>query len=65
MHVNTKRPVFVPFQHWAEIENLSKATLMDLVYDYATTHCGSEDPARIMESFRHRRAIVLAHRAQV
>ena len=64
MHVNSKRPVLVPVEHWAEIEKLSKAALMDLVYDYATTHCGSEDPKRIMESFRIRSAIVRAHRAQ-
>lgn len=64
MHLNAKRPVFVPQEHWAEIEKLSKAALMDMVWDYAQQMAladGSE-PAVIMEELRKRREIILMHR---
>lgn len=63
MHLNAKPPVFIPDEYQAEIEKLSKAALMDMVWDYATQI--SETPlsdTMIMEEFRRRREIILHHR---
>ena len=60
MHLKAKRPVFVPREHWAEIEKLSKATLMDMVWDYAVQMAGGEDGA--MEELRKRRDLILHYR---
>lgn len=63
MHLNAKPPVFIPDEYQAEIEKLSKAALMDMVWDYATRI--SEQPcndAAIMEEFRKCREIVMHHR---
>lgn len=63
MHLNAKPPVFIPDEFVAEIEKLSKAALMDMVWDYATQI--SEQPCTdgaIMEEFRKRREIILHHR---
>ena len=35
MNINAKRPVFVPRERWDEVEKMSKAALMDMVWDYA------------------------------
>lgn len=35
MHINAKRPVVVPVCLWGELEELSKAALMDMVYSLA------------------------------
>lgn len=58
MHIRAQLPIFVPFEHRGEIEALSKAALMDLVWDMCAT---SDDP---MAEFRARRDIVLTHRRQ-
>jgi hypothetical protein len=62
MNLKSQPPVFVPSEHRPEIEKLSKAALMDLVWDYAQQLAGGPDKA--MEEFRTRRDIILAHRRQ-
>ncbi len=67
MHIKAQRPVFVPAQYRTEIELLSKAALMDMVWDYAQRCCEdgvSAEPSRIMSEFRDTREIILAHRKQ-
>jgi hypothetical protein len=59
MNIKHKPPVFVPAEHLAEIEALSKAALMDMVWDFAAQMAGDGDP---IEEFRARREIILAHR---
>ena len=39
MNLKNQPPVFVPNQFRKEIEALSKATLMDMVWDLATRNC--------------------------
>lgn len=63
MHLRAKPPVFVPDEHQAEIEKMSKAALMDMVWDYAMQIAGAADPTHIMAEFRARREIILLHRA--
>ncbi len=65
MHLNAKRPVFVPYEFQTEIEKLSKAALMDMVWDYASQCSGHPDdrPDAVMAEFRERREIILAHRS--
>ena len=69
MHLNAKPPVFVPACHRIEIEKLSKAALMDMVWDYALQIAGVDGghPQAIeaaIAEFRSRREIILAHRNQ-
>lgn len=61
MNLKNQQPVFVPFEFRGEIEKLSKAALMDMVWDYAFQIAG-EYPDAAMEEFRKRREIVLTHR---
>lgn len=67
MHLNAQRPIFAPEEYWKEIEQMSKAALMDMVWDYAMQHSlaggglGAEDT---MKEFRARRDIILTHRKQ-
>jgi hypothetical protein len=63
MNLNNKPPVFVPHEHWAEIEKLSKAALMDMVWDFAVQITGSDDPMTVMHALRERREIILANRS--
>jgi hypothetical protein len=63
VNLNNKPPVFVPQEHWAELERLSKAALMDMVWDYAEQiACADGDPTAIMAEFRARREIILNYR---
>lgn len=68
MHLKTHPPIFVPTQFRAEIEQLSKAALMDIVWDYASRCSGlsADDAATgaIMTEFRATRDIVMVHRKQ-
>ncbi len=64
MHLNAKRPVFVPPPYWDEFDKLSKAALMDMVWDFATQLAQSASEDRIMGEFRKRREIILIHRQQ-
>lgn len=67
MNLKNKPPVFVPAEFRGEIEKLSKAALMDMVWDYARQVCCAEslgDPDNAtMNELRERRDIILAHRA--
>lgn len=66
MNLKNKPPVFVPAQFQVEIEKLSKAALMDMVWDYAQS-CSAADVMNddaTMAEFRKRREIILTHRAQ-
>jgi hypothetical protein len=67
MHLKNKPPVFVPPGYRAEIEKLSKAALMDMVWDYAMQigGAGSNDmdvAQATIEEFRKRREITLSYR---
>lgn len=62
MHLNAQRPIFVPEEFQAEIEKMSKAALMDLAWDFATSCSGHGDRSEIMDEFRLRRDIILLHR---
>jgi hypothetical protein len=64
MHLRAKRPIFVPHEYRDEIEKLSKAALMDMVWDFAAGQASDEQPSTIMAQFRARWAIVKAHRDQ-
>ncbi len=65
MHLKAQRPIFVPAEFCGEIEQLSKAALMDMVWDYAQRSCEggvAADPARVMSEFRDTREVILTHR---
>lgn len=64
MNLKNKPPIFVPPQHQRELEQLSKAALMDVVWDYATRISGSVDPEAIMTELRAERDVILTHRKQ-
>jgi hypothetical protein len=61
MNLKNQQPVFVPFKFRAEMEKLSKAALMDMVWDYAFEMEG-EVPDDAMAEFRRRWEIVKAYR---
>lgn len=59
MHLNAKPPVLVPYKHWAEIEKLSKAALMDMVWSLAgQTVESAEDESDVMARIREERATI-------
>lgn len=66
MHLKNQPPVFVPEEFQAEIEKLSKAALMDMVWDYAMQIAGGENQgvSITMDEFRKRREIILTHRSR-
>jgi hypothetical protein len=67
MNLKNQPPVYVPDEHRAEIEKLSKAALMDMVWDFSmqfagiTDYCFDTEQKAIAE-FRSRREIILAMR---
>lgn len=61
----TAWPMFVPFAFEAEIGRLSKAELMDIVWDLAIRCAGSDTPDTVMEEFRNTREIILELRKPV
>ena len=65
MNLQNRPPIFVPSEFRAEIEALSKAALMDLVWDLASV-CGicADDPAEVAAKVREHMAVVLLHRTQ-
>lgn len=63
MNLKNQQPVFVPLEFRGEIEKLSKAALMDMVWDFAF-QIGEEFPDKAMAEFRRRWAIVESHRKQ-
>jgi hypothetical protein len=63
MHLKAKRPVLVPPQFVAELDKLSKATLMDLAYDLAAVASGDGDNEdAVMTTLREYLAVVNEHR---
>jgi hypothetical protein len=64
VNINNKPPVFVPAEFRDEIERMSKAALMDMVWDYATQASGAADDTGIITELRARRDIILGHRAR-
>ena len=62
MRLGAKPPVFVPARFRHEIEQMSKAALMDLVWDFATTATGEEADDAVMATLRERAGIVKMHR---
>ena len=60
MHANARPPIFVPPEFRSELEQLSKAALMDVVWDYCIR--AGETPAGAMESFRQTREIIEHYR---
>ena len=67
MHVRAKPPIFVPEQFRAEIESLSKAAPMDLVWDLCfpsvVTEGGMTNDAEVMDYLRERIEIIQTQRA--
>jgi hypothetical protein len=60
MHLRNQRAVLVPSQLTFEIEQMSKAALMDIAWSMATRLSGQEeDPGEIMRVFRQEGEIVL------
>ena len=61
MHLRAKRPVLVPdiYQQW--LEEMSKAALMDMVWDYATELAGGDEatPSQVADRVRQRRELIL------
>lgn len=64
MHLKNQRPIFVPQDQWEEFAKLSKAALMDIVWDYAARISGSTAANAIMKEFRAERDVILTHRKQ-
>lgn len=65
MNLKNQRPIFVPDEFCREIEGMTKAALMDLVWDFATTSVDGEVTAtNVMNALRSRAEIVLSHRKQ-
>ena len=65
MRVNGKVPVLLPEDLWPVLDGISKAALMDLVWDYAVTDHGEEaDVEGTAKLMRKRLGVVLHHRKQ-
>jgi hypothetical protein len=63
MHARAKPPVLVPDEYCTEIESLSKAALMDLVWSLAgQTVESSDDDPEVMRKIREERGIVESYR---
>ena len=61
MNLKNQPPVFVPYEFQREMETLSKAALMDMVWDYAFQLAGGQFIST-MDEIRNRREIIQAHR---
>lgn len=65
MNLKNQPPLFVPREYRAEIEKLSKAALMDIVWDFATRcHGHEDDPQGIIIELRRTAEIINEHREQ-
>lgn len=63
MNLKNQRAALVPANLRPEVESLSKAALMDIVWSFATRCCGNEgDPHLVMAELRRERIAVLAVR---
>lgn len=64
MNLKNQPPIFVPDQFRAEIEKLSKATLMDMLWDLAT-RCSGDDSLNngaVIGEIRHTAEIITTYR---
>lgn len=66
MNLKNQKPVFVPWGFQAEMEKLSKAALMDMVWDLAQRCAAATDnqTAAIIDEIRKTAEIVKTHRKQ-
>ena len=66
MNLKNQPPLFVPKIYRSEIERLSKAALMDMVWDLAQRCVGATDnqPRQIMEEIQRTAEIVTTYRKQ-
>jgi hypothetical protein len=63
MNLKNKPPIFVPVRFRREIEQLSKAALMDIAWNLASQACGEcDDPEATMKQLRHEAEVVLDYR---
>lgn len=64
MHLKNQPPVFVPNVYWSELDKLSKATLMDIAWDYAMQISGESEqrPRQIMDELRKRADLIQIYR---
>jgi hypothetical protein len=58
MNLKNRPPVLVPKEYRAELEQCSKAFLMDIVWDYSMQLSGDENDNSAMQVFRGRRDII-------
>lgn len=66
MRVTNYPPMLMPRECWVELTALSKATLIDLVWDLCAPRAECcDDPQQVMAEVRKARAIVLAVRKAV
>lgn len=63
MNLQNQPPIFVPREFQREMEKISKAALMDMVWDYAFQISGGQY-VTTMDEIRSRREIILTHRRQ-
>ncbi len=66
MHLKAQRPIFVPDPYIGELEKLSKAALMDMVWDLATRCSGGDslETAEIIAEVRHTAEVITSYRKQ-
>jgi hypothetical protein len=64
MHLKNQRPIFVPQVYWTEIERLSKAAMMDMVWDLAQrcAGVGNDHPRQIMDEIARTAEIITIYR---
>lgn len=70
MHLKNRPPVFVPQEYRAEIEKLSKAALMDIVWDMAKQLTPPDDDGHeapdsdVIGIVRHEAEVISVYRSQ-
>jgi hypothetical protein len=64
MHPKNKPPIFVPGEYQAEMDRLSKAALMDIVWTLAAGPDIPDAPAQIMAEIRGHAATIVTLRDQ-
>jgi hypothetical protein len=62
MHIKAKKPVFVPFAFQDEIEQYSKASLMDIAWDLAQRCAMTDKPDKILAEFRQTANSIMVYR---
>ena len=64
MHPKNHPPILVPKEFVPELEHLTKAALMDLVWDLATPTVEDGTPDKIMSEIRKCAAFIVIYREQ-